>query len=139
MLTLLQSKWFWRFSLPIMVSIAICGLLLLSLYWAAVASDAIAVARQRDVVALTVSKLRSSIAHDQESVTVWDDAVRNSVARNRDWMDTNLGVWMNTYFGHDAAVVLTEDLNPIYQFVVVPMTRPLAMVCGSPIFHWQRG
>ncbi|WP_097170092.1 CHASE4 domain-containing protein [Rhizobium sp. AN5] len=139
MLTLLQSKWFWRFSLPIMVSIAICGLLLLSLYWAAVASDAIAVARQRDVVALTVSKLRSSIAHDQESVTVWDDAVRNSVARNRDWMDTNLGVWMNTYFGHDATVVLTEDLNPIYQFVVVPMTRPLAMVCGSPIFHWQRG
>ncbi len=120
MLTHLQSKWFWRFSLPIVVSMAICGLLLLSLYWASVASDAIAVARQRDVVALTVSKLKSSIAHDQESATVWDDAVRNSMVRNRDWMDTNLGVWMNTYFGHDAAIVLTADLNPIYQFVVDP-------------------
>ena len=120
MLILLQSKWFWRVSLPIMVSLVICGLLLLSLYWAAAASDAIAVARQRDVVALTVSKLKSSIAHDQESVTVWDDAVSNSIARNRDWMDTNLGVWMNTYFGHDAAIVLTADLNPIYQFVVDP-------------------
>ncbi|TKV70400.1 EAL domain-containing protein [Rhizobium sp. AU243] len=120
MLILLQSKWFWRFSLPIVVSMAICGLLLLSLYWASVASDAIAVARQRDVVALTVSKLKSSIAHDQESATVWDDAVRNSMVRNRDWMDTNLGVWMNTYFGHDAAIVLTADLNPIYQFVVDP-------------------
>ena len=120
MLTLLPSKWFWRFSLPVMVSMAVCGLLLLSLYWAAAASDAIAVARQRDVVALTVSKLKSSIAHDQESVTVWDDAVSNSIARNRDWMDTNLGVWMNTYFGHDAAIVLTADVNPIYQFVVDP-------------------
>lgn len=120
MLTHLQSKWFWRFNLPIVVSMAICGLLLLSLYWASVASDAIAVARQRDVVALTVSKLKSSIAHDQESATVWDDAVRNSMVRNRDWMDTNLGVWMNTYFGHDAAIVLTADLNPIYQFVVDP-------------------
>lgn len=120
MRTLLQSKWFWRFSLPVMVSIAICGLLLLSLYWAAIASDAIAVARQRDVVALTVSKLKSSIAHDQESATVWDDAVTNSLARNRDWMATNLGVWMNTYFGHDAAIVLTADFNPVYQFLLEP-------------------
>ncbi|MDH0115635.1 EAL domain-containing protein [Rhizobium pusense] len=118
MQTLLQSKWFWRFSLPVMASFAICGLLLLSLYFAAIASDGIAVARQRDVVALTVSKLKSSIAHDQESATVWDDAVTNSLARNPDWMETNLGVWMNTYFGHDAAIVLTADLNPIYQFLV---------------------
>lgn len=70
------------------------------------------------MVALTVSKLKSSIAHDQESATVWDDAVTNSLARNPDWMETNLGVWMNTYFGHDAAIVLTADLDPIYQFLV---------------------
>ena len=135
MLILLQSKWFWRVSLPIMVSMVICGLLLLSLYWAAAASDAIAVARQRDVVALTVSKLKSSIAHEQESVTVWDDAVSNSIARNRDWMDTNLGVWMNTYFGHDAAIVLTADVNPIYQFVFDPNDAQIND--GLPVAYLQ--
>jgi diguanylate cyclase (GGDEF)-like protein len=58
------------------------------------------------------------VAHDQESVTVWDDAVRHAAAKDRDWLNTNLGGWMHTYFGHDIAVVLDADRSELYRYVV---------------------
>lgn len=112
----LQSQWFLRGVLPACGSLVLCSLLLFSLSWAAARSDAVAVLRQRDLVTLTIAKLKAGIAHDQESATVWDDAVRNSRAGNIEWIDANLGSWMHSYFGHDAALVLTSDLVPLYQF-----------------------
>ncbi|WP_244666085.1 CHASE4 domain-containing protein [Rhizobium ruizarguesonis] len=61
--------------------------------------------------------MQSAVAHDQESATVWDDAVVKTKERDLDWLDANLGRWMNTYFGHDAAIVLSADGQTIYQFV----------------------
>ncbi len=112
----LQSQWLLRWVLPACASLALCGLLFLSLSWAAARSDEVAVLRQRDLVTLTVAKLKAGIAHDQESATVWDDAVRNARAGNIEWIDANLGSWMHSYFGHDTALVLTSDLVPLYQF-----------------------
>ncbi|MBW9089705.1 EAL domain-containing protein [Rhizobium wenxiniae] len=112
----LQSQWFLRGVLPACGSLVLCSLLLFSLSWAAARSDAVAVLRQRDLVTLTIAKLKAGIAHDQESATVWDDAVRNARAGNIEWIDANLGSWMHSYFGHDAALVLTSDLAPLYQF-----------------------
>lgn len=112
----LQSQWFLRGVLPACGSLVLCSLLLFSLSWAAARSDAVAVLRQRDLVTLTIAKLKAGIAHDQESATVWDDAVRNARAGNIEWIDANLGEWMHSYFGHDAALVLTSDLVPLYQF-----------------------
>lgn len=113
----LQSQWFLRWAIPSFLSVLICGLLFFTLQWAAEKADTIAAGRQKDLVLLTVGKLRASVAHDQESATVWDDAVRNSVQRDVPWLDANLGVWMHTYFQHDAAIVLGKDLKPLYQFV----------------------
>lgn len=112
----LQSQWFLRGVLPACGSLVLCSLLLFSLSWAAARSDAVAVLRQRDLVTLTIAKLKAGIAHDQESATVWDDAVKNARAGNIEWIDANLGSWMHSYFGHDAALVLTSDLAPLYQF-----------------------
>lgn len=112
----LQSQWFLRWVLPACASLVLCGLLFISLSWAATRSDDVAVLRQRDLVTLTVAKLMAGIAHDQESATVWDDAVRNARAGNVEWIDANLGSWMHSYFGHDTAIVLTSDLVPLYQF-----------------------
>lgn len=112
----LQSQWLLRWVLPACASLALCGLLFLSLSWAAARSDEVAVLRQRDLVTLTVAKLKAGIAHDQESATVWDDAVRNARAGNIEWIDANLGSWMHSYFGHDTALVLTSALVPLYQF-----------------------
>lgn len=74
--------------------------------YAVVQSDRSTVERQDSLLALVVGKMQESIAHDQESATVWDDAVTHVAAGDRDWMAANLGRWMNSYFGHDAAFVL---------------------------------
>jgi len=111
-----QSQWFLRWCLPALVSLVVCGLLLLSLSWAAATSDEVAAARQRDLMKLTVAKLTAGIAHDQESATVWDDAVRHATSGDLKWIETNLGSWMHSYFGHDGALVLRPDLSVQYLF-----------------------
>lgn len=113
----IQSKWFLTLVLPVTAAAIISLSLLLALALAGQAIDEVAAQRQRGLVTLTVAKLEASVAHDQESATVWDDAVRNASVRNMDWLDTNLGAWMHSYFDHDAAVVLGQDLKPIYQFI----------------------
>lgn len=115
-----QSQLFLKWILPAGVSAMVGAMLLGTLYWAAARTDDVAAARQKDLVTLIVSKLQSSVAHDQESATVWDDAVVKTRDRDLDWLDVNLGQWMNTYFGHDAAVVLSADGQLIYEFIAKP-------------------
>ena len=115
-----QSQLLVKWIVPASVSALVGAMLLGTLYWAAARTDEVAAARQKDLVTLIVSKLRSSVAHDQESATVWDDAVVKTRERDLDWLDVNLGRWMNTYFGHDAAVVLSADGQVIYEFIAEP-------------------
>lgn len=124
MLKQAQSQLLLRVVGPAALALTVCGLLFLALNWAAEKTDELATSRQRDILTLTVSKLRTAVAHDQESATVWDDAVRNTVAPDLEWIDINVGAWMGTYFGHDAAIVLGADLSPIYHFFADPEDRP---------------
>ncbi|MBZ9701704.1 MULTISPECIES: EAL domain-containing protein [unclassified Mesorhizobium] len=41
----------------------------------------------------------------------------NSRAGNQEWLDANLGSWMKTYFGHDAAYIVNPANQPIYASV----------------------
>ena len=109
-------KWLSNAALAVLVSLCFGGLVAGTLFWAAARSDEVAETRQRDLAKLIISKAQIGIAHDQESATVWDDAVREVRAGNLEWIDTNLGQWMHTYFGHDFALVITPDGKPIYQF-----------------------
>ncbi|WP_245440447.1 CHASE4 domain-containing protein [Neorhizobium sp. T25_13] len=64
--------------------------------------------------------------------------IRMFKERDLDWLDVNLGRWMNTHFGHDAAIVLSADGQVIYQFATesangVP-TRDLSLAY-SPLAH----
>jgi diguanylate cyclase (GGDEF)-like protein len=115
-----QSQLLLKWLVPASVSALVGAMLLGTLYWAAARTDEVAAARQKDLVTLIVSKLQSSVAHDQESATVWDDAVVKTRERDLEWLDVNLGQWMNTYFGHDAAFVLSADGKPIYEFIAKP-------------------
>ena len=112
-----RSRLFLWGLLPFVISAVVGALVLLSLYWSAGRMDAAAVQRQQDLVNLIVSNMRTEVAHDQESVTVWDDAVTRTTERDIDWLDTNLGSWMHSYFQHDAAFVLAVDGADIYHFV----------------------
>lgn len=81
-------------------------------FWSTSETDRVAITRQERLVHVIVDQLRSGVAHDQESVTVWDDSVRAVQAQNLEWIDVNLGSWMQSYFGHDGAFVLTADRVP---------------------------
>jgi diguanylate cyclase (GGDEF)-like protein len=96
------------------VSVAVAGLLL----WSSQKADHIAMERQERLARHVISDLRRSIAFDQESVTVWDDSVLN-VRRGEEgaeWANYNLGSWMHTYFGHDAAFVVDAEGRFHYGF-----------------------
>jgi diguanylate cyclase (GGDEF)-like protein len=116
MIKQMQSQWLLRVAIPTALSVTVGGILYLALAWASAQTDEVAAARQRDLATLTVSKLLTAVAHDQESATVWDDAVRNATSRNLEWLDTNVGAWMHTYFGHDVAIVLGADRSQVYRF-----------------------
>ncbi|MBP0441181.1 putative bifunctional diguanylate cyclase/phosphodiesterase [Tianweitania sediminis] len=99
------------------------------LVWAGREADDVALERQAALVTLVIANLRETIAHNQESVTVWDDAVRAVEKEDAaEWIDYNLGSWMHTYFGHDGAYVLNPIDEPIYQFSTSPGNEPYRAV-----------
>lgn len=79
-------------------------------------SDALALERQRKLVALAISQSLAGIAKDQEASTYWDDAVLRTRQRplDHDWLDNNLGVWFHTYYKHDETYLLEPGDRPIY-------------------------
>lgn len=109
----------------------VAGLVAGLLIWAGQEADEVSAERQLALATLTINDLREKIAHNQESVTVWDDAViavRKS--QNDEWIDYNLGSWMHTYFGHDGAYVLDPTDQPIYQFSTHSNAEPYNDVEG---------
>ena len=107
-------------SLKFLVSVACWAVVVGAIYgtmvWATRQSDETAVQRQESLVSRIVSEMQDRIAHDQESATVWDDAVRKVGEGDREWIQANLGKWMHTYFGHDAAFVIGPANNLVYGF-----------------------
>ncbi|MBV2186761.1 MAG: EAL domain-containing protein [Rhizobium sp.] len=108
------------------VAVAVLGLVVLAtgtfsfLVWSTWKIDAVSTVRQTHMARHVIGRFRFQLAHDQESATVWDDAVVNvhghASEESREWIHVNLGEWMHTYFGHDAAYVVDPDGQPIYAF-----------------------
>lgn len=105
-------------AIPTMIAATVlCLAAFAALHWAVTTVDRAAVGRQKALMSVVVDNLRSSIAHDQESVTVWDEAVlamRNPPYPT--WIDANLGSWMHTYFGHDGVYVLDSTDVPVFAY-----------------------
>ncbi|WP_454286353.1 putative bifunctional diguanylate cyclase/phosphodiesterase [Rhizobium arsenicireducens] len=114
------------FSILKVIATAVFGMAALAvitlsfLVWSTWKIDAVSTARQTQMASYVISRFRFEIAHDQESVTVWDDAVKNirehALSENMAWIHINLGEWMQTYFGHDAAYVVDPEGKPVYAF-----------------------
>lgn len=86
--------------------------------------DATAAAREEAQAVAAVTRRFEDLAVEQRSATVSDDAVLKVEERDAFWMEGNLGVWMQTYFGHDLNFVLDPALRPI-QAAVDQETRGL--------------
>jgi sensor domain CHASE-containing protein len=104
------------------LAMAIVGLM----FWSTDSVDDLSRQRQHTLVAQILSENAARIGHDQEGTTVWDTSIRElrKERLNLRWVDLNLGIWMHTYYGHDAAYVLNPDDKPLYSMV--------AGVRGSP-------
>lgn len=110
--------------LPFLISSLTMTMLVGALFLAAVKADEAAARRQEGLLQFIVANLESSLAHEQESATVWDDAVKFARLKDTDWLAANLGEWMHTYFEHDAALVLKNDGQVIYDFIADPSAGP---------------
>jgi diguanylate cyclase (GGDEF)-like protein len=113
-----RSKW--RFSSRVLLPILVAGasaIVLVAgvLFLATRESDSIASERQARLVSHAIAESFAKITHDQESVTVWDEAVQRTMSEpDLDWFDANFGIWLYEYFGHDRTYVLDADNKPIY-------------------------
>jgi diguanylate cyclase (GGDEF)-like protein len=103
-------------------AMAVAGLLL----WSTSSVDQLSRERQQRLLSTLLNQSVAAIAHDQESVTVWDDPIRQLRTRPLDlaWLDSNVGVWLHTYYGHDAAYVLDAGDRPLYAMVNGLRGRP---------------
>jgi diguanylate cyclase (GGDEF)-like protein len=92
------------------------ALLLIFVILAARDADRLAIDRQQHLIATVLEQNIRMVAHDQEAATVWEDSVREVRSRQLDmaWLDSNLGVWFNTYYGHDEVFILDDHDHPIY-------------------------
>lgn len=112
-----------NFLLTRTLPIVLCALLLNFgglglLYWTTQEADRVAYERQDHLFERVISDLRGQIAHDQESVTVWDDAVVAVRDGDEAWIEWNLGIWMQEYFDHNALFVLSPDNRLLHQFIL---------------------
>lgn len=107
--------------LPIIRSVgwatAIAGIVIVCLFiWSTRRADDVTIERQKQLVATVLQQSTAQIAHEQEASTVWDDALQHLRQDPPDpaWLDANLGVWFNTYYGHDAVLIVDGDNRPVY-------------------------
>jgi diguanylate cyclase (GGDEF)-like protein len=106
------------FCFAVLFALFVVGTIYFTMLWATERSDDASIVRQDRLVGLAVNKMQASVAHDQESVTVWDDAVQRVAAGDSDWIDANLGRWMHSYFGHDQAFIVGPDDSLVYGFSI---------------------
>jgi diguanylate cyclase (GGDEF)-like protein len=89
-------------------------------------ADREALRRQKAFVANGLAEQVEAIAREQESVTVWDDAIMYVKANEDIWIRENLSEWMHSYYGHDRVYILDERGEPVHAMVggaAVPAER----------------
>ncbi|WP_244507935.1 bifunctional diguanylate cyclase/phosphodiesterase [Mesorhizobium sp. ORS 3428] len=83
-------------------------------YYAAAQADHASLERQKMFVADGLQDKIAAVEREQQSVSVWDEAVTNAKAGNQTWIVENLSVWMYTYYGHNRVYILDAANRPIH-------------------------
>jgi diguanylate cyclase (GGDEF)-like protein len=97
--------------LLLLTAIAVTALLI----WTTSDIDQRAQEREGALAARTLQQEIDAIPTVQESVAIWDDAVRYAkVAPDTAWMDLNLGVWMYEYYGYEVVAIVSDQNRPTY-------------------------
>jgi diguanylate cyclase (GGDEF)-like protein len=117
-----RSKW--RFSTGILLPIgggalAAVALATIALFWAVYQSNSISVERQIRTTRHTINSRIDELVKQQQIVAVWDPAVLefNKTAPDWQWIDDNMGVWLNQMFGHDRVYIVNARDEPVYAMI----------------------
>jgi diguanylate cyclase (GGDEF)-like protein len=106
------------FSLVVMTSVLIVFVATIAMLagfvlWTAGEVDDEALARQSQRASYFVNGQLASTATEQQSISIWDDALIALRTGNIGWIDVNFGIWLYDYFGHNETYIL-QDGDPVY-------------------------
>jgi diguanylate cyclase (GGDEF)-like protein len=112
-----QWPFFTRVALPAIAAVfVLAGVLAAVMLLSAQQANHLAADRQQTLATTVLKQSMAQVAHDQEAVTVWDEAVEKVRSAQPDlpWLDANLGVWLHTYYNHDEAYIIDGSDHPTY-------------------------
>ncbi|HEY9011164.1 MAG TPA: EAL domain-containing protein [Devosia sp.] len=101
---------------PVVLSLLVTAATVLAfILWSTSDLDEQSRLRELKLAEHILDEQRQTIPHDQQSVTIWDDAIeRAKLNFDPEWVDNNLGSWMYEFFGHDRTFVLNDENQPIF-------------------------
>tara|TARA_B100000674_G_scaffold497699_1_gene532473 strand:+ start:264 stop:2477 length:2214 start_codon:yes stop_codon:yes gene_type:complete len=105
------------------------------LYWTTQEADNVAYERQKYMFERVIGDMLDQVAHEQESVTIWNDTINAVRNGDEEWVEWNLGIWMQDYFGHDGLFVLSPDDQLLHEYVEEKSKDTLSFaIVGQTIF-----
>lgn len=87
-------------------------------------ADTTALARQERFAKHNLAAEVTRLSDQQQSASIWDDAVLKTQARDHEWIDANLGAWMQDYFGHSESYVLDQSNRPVFASIAGDRLSP---------------
>ncbi|MGK6322472.1 putative bifunctional diguanylate cyclase/phosphodiesterase [Sphingomonas sp. DT-51] len=98
----------------LLLALGLTGFAVSALRSAAAQADRVSVTRQEQEVRLAVDAALDELAQSQVGVAIWTPlAVELQRPRpNWDWVDGNVGTWLNYVFAHDSDALLDPDGTP---------------------------
>jgi len=105
------------------------------LFWAVHQSDRLSVERQIRTTQHAIEAMIQQFVRQQEIVAVSDEAARRFEERTLDlqWIDHNIGLWLNRTFLHDRVYVLDPQGQPLYAMVDGTRQRTSAYEPVAPV------
>jgi diguanylate cyclase (GGDEF)-like protein len=109
-----------RFSVAYLIPVALCLIAAAAasialVIWSAAGVDQRSLEQETALARHAIATQLEQIPHEQESSTLWDDAVTHvRLQPDNTWIDNNLGIWMHDFFGYDEVIILDGDNQPFY-------------------------
>jgi diguanylate cyclase (GGDEF)-like protein len=109
----------WTFSLKVLLPVIVAVVSTLGtaagfMMWSTTKSDERALERQTRLVQHILDTERKAMSAEMLEVTMWDEAVEATAAKDIDWIDEELGPFFYDLFGHNRIYVLGPGMEPVY-------------------------
>ncbi len=112
---------------------------------AASQADRVSAEGQEDEVALAISDALDELAQSQAGVAIWNPLVLElrKARPDWDWVDRDVGTWLNYVFSHDATIILDSADKPVYVMRDGMRTSPASYAAyaqaAQPLIDAARG